>query len=170
MIPIAPHITAYLRERLPLERGASPHTCASYAYTFRLLFDYAASRFKVTPSKLCLEQINASLVMDFLADLEATRGNGAKTRNARLAAIKSFLRYLEHREPVLLEQSLRIQAIPAKKTDTVLVSFLSPAEMEAVLNAPNITTRIGIRDRAMLHVGLAAGLRVSELLTRQHKD
>ena len=64
MIPIAPHITAYLRERLPLERGASPHTCASYAYTFRLLFDYAASRFKVTPSKLCLEQINASLVMD----------------------------------------------------------------------------------------------------------
>ena len=163
MIPIAPHITAYLRERLPLERGASPHTCASYAYTFRLLFDYAASRFKVTPSKLCLEQINASLVMDFLADLEATRGNGAKTRNARLAAIKSFLRYLEHREPVLLEQSLRIQAIPAKKTDTVLVSFLSPAEMEAVLNAPNITTRIGIRDRAMLHVGLAAGLGVSEL-------
>jgi site-specific recombinase XerC len=90
MIPIAPHITAYLRERLPLERGASPHTCDSYAYTFRLLFNYAASRFNVTPSKLYLEQIDASLVMDFLADLEATRGNGAKTRNARLAAIKSF--------------------------------------------------------------------------------
>ncbi|MDQ5905626.1 MAG: integrase/recombinase XerD, partial [Pseudomonadota bacterium] len=163
MIPIAPHITAYLRERLPLERGASPHTCDSYAYTFRLLFNYAASRFNVTPSKLYLEQIDASLVMDFLADLETTRGNGAKTRNARLAAIKSFLRYLEHREPTLLEQSLRIQAIPSKKTDTVLISFLSSAEMEAVLNAPDITTRIGIRDRAMLHVGFAAGLRVSEL-------
>ncbi|MCL2875474.1 MAG: site-specific integrase [Betaproteobacteria bacterium] len=163
MIPIAPHITAYLRERLPLERGASPHTCDSYAHTFRLLFDYAASRYKVTPSKLYLEQIDASLVLDFLADLESTRGNGGRTRNARLAAIKSFLRYMEYREPALLEQSLRIQAIPAKKTDTALISFLSPTETEAVLNAPDVTTRIGIRDRAMMHIGFAAGLRVSEL-------
>lgn len=163
MTPIAPHITAYLRERLPLERGASPHTCDSYAHTFRLLFDFAASRFKVTPSKLQMEQLDAPLVMDFLVDLESTRGNSAKTRNARLAAIKSFMRYLEHREPALLEQSLRIQAIPSKKTDTALISFLSPSEMEAVLNSPDVNTRIGIRDRAMLHVGFAAGLRVSEL-------
>lgn len=163
MISIAPHITAYLRERLPLERGASQNTCDSYAHTFRLLFDYAATRFKVTPSKLHLEQLDASLVMDFLADLEATRGNGAKTRNARLAAIKSFMRYLEYREPSLLEQSLRIQAIPSKKADTPLISFLSQPEMEAVLNSPDISTRLGIRDRAMLHVGFAAGLRVSEL-------
>ena len=75
MTPIAPHITAYLLERLPLERGASPHTCDSYAYTFRLLFEFASARFKVTPSKLFLEQLDAPLVMDFLADLEASRGN-----------------------------------------------------------------------------------------------
>jgi Site-specific recombinase XerD len=163
MTPIAPHIRAYLLERLPLERGASPHTCDSYAYTFRLLFEFASARFKVTPSKLFLEQLDAPLVMDFLADLEASRGNTARTRNARLAAIKSFMRYLEYRDPSLLEQSLRIQAIPSKKTDTVLINYLTQVEMEAVLNAPNVSTRIGIRDRAMLHVSLAAGLRVSEL-------
>jgi len=73
------------------------------------------------------------------------------------------MRYLEYRDPSLLEQSLRIQAIPSKKTDTVLINYLTQVEMEAVLNAPSVSTRIGIRDRAMLHVSLAAGLRVSEL-------
>jgi len=91
MTSIAPHITAFLRERLPLQRGASPHTCESYAYTFQLLFEFASNRHKVTPSKLYLEQIDAVLVMDFLAHIEATRNNSARTRNARLAAIKSFM-------------------------------------------------------------------------------
>ena len=163
MTPIAPHITAYLRERLLVERGASPHTCDSYAHTFQLLLDFASTRYKVTPSKLYLEQLDAPLIMDFLADLESSRGNCAKTRNARLAAIKSFMRYLEHRVPALLDQSLRILAIPSKKTDTALISYLSTEEMQAILNAPNIRTRAGIRDRAMLHICFAAGLRVSEL-------
>ena len=163
MTPIAPHITAYLRERLPLERGASPHTCDSYAHTFRLLFDFASTRFNVTPSKLYLEQLDAPLVMAFLSDLESSRGNCPKTRNARLAAIKSFMRYLEHRVPALLDQSLRILAIPSKKTDTALINYLSTDEMQAILNAPDIRTRAGIRDRAMLHIAFAAGLRVSEL-------
>lgn len=163
MTPIAPHITAYLRERLLVERGASPHTCDSYAHTFQLLLDFASTRYKVTPSKLYLEQLDAPLIMDFLADLESSRGNCAKTWNARLAAIKSFMRYLEHRVPALLDQSLRILAIPSKKTDTALISYLSTEEMQAILNAPNIRTRAGIRDRAMLHICFAAGLRVSEL-------
>lgn len=163
MTPIAPHITAYLRERLLVERGASPHTCDSYAHTFQLLLDFASTRYKVTPSKLYLEQLDAPLIMDFLADLESSRGNCVKTRNARLAAIKSFMRYLEHRVPALLDQSLRILAIPSKKTDTALISYLSTEEMQAILNAPNIRTRAGIRDRAMLHICFAAGLRVSEL-------
>ena len=76
MTSIAPHITAFLRERLPLQRGASPHTCESYAYTFKLLFEFASNQHKVTPSKLYLEQIDAVLVMDFLAHIEATRDNG----------------------------------------------------------------------------------------------
>jgi len=164
MTPIAPHITAFLRERLPLQRGASPQTCESYAYTYKLLFGFASARFKVTPSQLALEQIDAPLVMDFLSHIESGRGNGARTRNARLAAIKSFMRFVEHRVPSVLDQSLRILAIPSKKTDTPLLRYLSVAEMQAILNAPDLHTRMGIRDRAMLHLGFAAGLRVSELV------
>ena len=163
MTSIAPHITAFLRERLPLQRGASHHTCESYAYTFQLLFEFASNRHKVTPSKLYLEQIDAVLVMDFLAHIEATRDNGARTRNARLAAIKSPMRFVEHRVPSILEQSLRILAIPSKKFDMPLIRYLSIVEMEAILNAPDLRTRSGIRDRAMLHLGFGAGLRVSEL-------
>jgi len=164
MTPIAPHITAFLRERLPLQRGASVHTCESYAYTFQLLFEFASIRFKVTPSKLNLEQIDASLVMDFLGHIESARGNSASTRNARLAAIKSFMRFVEHRVPSVLEQSLRVLAIPSKKTDVPLINYLSITEMQAILNIPDIRTRAGIRDRAMLHLCFVAGLRVSELV------
>lgn len=163
MTPIAPHITSYLRERLPLQRGASQNTCDSYAHTFRLLFEFASVHLKVTPSKINLEQIDAQMVMDFLAYLESVRNNGARTRNARLAAIKSFMRFVEHRVPSVLEQSLRILAIPTKKSDTALTKYLRVEEMQALLNAPDIRTRMGIRDRAMLHAGFAAGLRVSEL-------
>jgi len=164
MTPIAPHITAFLRERLPLQRGASVHTCESYAYTFQLLFEFASIRFKVTPSKLNLEQIDAPLVMDFLGHIESARGNSASTRNARLAAIKSFMRFVEHRVPSVLEQSLRVLAIPSKKTDVPLINYLSITEMQAILNVPDIRTRAGIRDRAMLHLCFVAGLRVSELV------
>ena len=75
MTPIAPHITAFLRERLPLQRGASPHTCTNYAYTFQLLFTYMSHRLHQRPSDLCLEHLDAPIVMDFLAYLEAERGN-----------------------------------------------------------------------------------------------
>lgn len=163
MTLIAPHITAFLRERLPLQRGASPNTCESYAYTFKLLFQFASERLKVTPSELHLEQIDAVLVMDFLAHIESQRKNAPTTRNARLAAIKSFMRFVEHREPSALDQSLRIRAIPSKKADRPLINYLSMTEMQAILNAPDADSRSGIRDRAMLHLMFAGGLRVSEL-------
>lgn len=165
MTAIAPHISAFLRDRLPNQRGASAHTCESYAYSFQLLFAFASRRFGITPSGLALEHIDAPLGMDFLAALETERGNSPTTRNARLAAIKSFMRFVEYRVPALLEQIRQVFAIPAKKTDQPLIQHLSVTEMEAVLNAPDITTRVGIRDRAMLHVCFAAGLRVSELLS-----
>ena len=152
MTPIAPHITAFLRERLPLQRGASEHTCDSYAYAFQLLFQFASARLRVTPSALCLEQIDAALIMDFLQHLETERHNSPRTRNARLAAIKSFMRFVEYRVPSVLEQSRRILAIPAKRTDIRLINYLSMAEMQALLNAPDIQRRDGIRDRAMLNL------------------
>jgi site-specific recombinase XerD len=165
MTSIAPHISEYLRDRLPHQRGASPHTCVSYAYSFQLLFEFASRRFGLKPSELTLEQIDSQLVMDFLAYLETERDNCPATRNVRLAAIKSFMHFVEYRVPALLEQSRQILAIPKKKTDQPLIHHLSLTEMQAILNAPNLQKRVGIRDRAMLHVCFAAGLRVSELLS-----
>jgi integrase/recombinase XerD len=165
MTPIAPHISAFLREHLPLHKGASVQTCESYAYAFQLLFTFASQRFHVAPSALYLEQIDAPLVMAFLQSLETDRHNGARTRNARLVAIKSFMHFIEHRVPALLEQSRRILSIPAKRTDDRLVHWLSIDEMQALLSAPVPQQREGIRDRAMLHLCYAAGLRVSELIS-----
>ncbi len=164
MTPIAPHISVFLRERLPLQRGASIHTCDSYAYSFQLLFEFASRRFGVTPSRLYLEQIDARLVMEFLGYLESDRGNSPNTRNARLAAIKSFMRFIEFRVPALLNHTREILAIPTKKKDQPLVQHLSLSEIQAILNVPDTQTRYGIRDRAMLHLCFAAGLRVSELI------
>ena len=139
MTPIAPHITAFLQQRLPIERRASPNTCDSYAYAFRLLFEYASACTKLPPSQLQLEHLDAPLIVNFLRHLETTRGNGAGSRNIRLAAIKSFMRFMEFRVPSALEQIQRILAIPAKKTDTHLVRHLTAQEMQSILNAPDPT-------------------------------
>jgi integrase/recombinase XerD len=164
MTPLAPHITAFLRERLPVDHRASEHTCDTYAHAFRLLFQYAAARLNTTPSRLYLEQIDAHMVLAFLQYIETERKNGPVTRNARLAAIKSFMRYIEYQVPSALEQVRQILAIPLKKTDTKLVAYLTLEEMQAILNVPDPHTRFGIRDRAMLDVCFVAGLRVSELV------
>jgi site-specific recombinase XerD len=129
-----------------------------------LLFEYAALRLSTTPSQLHLEQIDAPLVLAFLDHLENRRANGCASRNARLAAIKSFMRFVEFRVPSALEQVRQIRAIPSKKTDTRLVRHLTTPEMQAILDAPPPATRTGNRDRAMLHVCFVAGLRVSELV------
>ena len=97
--------------------------------------------------------------------LEAERGNSPSTRNACLAAIKSFMRFIEFRVPSLLAHTREILAIPTKKTDQTLVHYLSLSEVQAILNVPDTRTRYGIRDRAMLHLCFAAGLRVSELIS-----
>ena len=170
MTPLAPHITAFLRERLPHERRASVHTCETYAHAFRLLLEYAAKQLTITPSQLHLEHIDAPLVLAFLKHLESTRGNQPATRNARLTALKSFMHFLEYRVPSALDQVRQILAIPLKKTDTKLVRHLSVPEMQAILDAPDPRTRMGIRDRAMLHVCVAGGLRVSELVGLRVED
>lgn len=164
MTPLAPHLTIFLRERLPRDRHASPHTCDAYAYAFQLLLTFASKRLCTQPSGLSLEQIDAPLVLAFLDDLEAKRGNTARTRNARLAAIKSFARFVEYRVPSCLQQVHTLLAIPMKKTDERLVGYLTKDEMQAVLDAPDPHGREGVRDRAMLHLAFAAGLRASELI------
>lgn len=164
MTPLAPIITAFFQQRLPIERGASSHTSDSYAYAFKLLLQYASARLRASPSQLHLEQIDAPLVVSFLHHLETARANGPSSRNVRLAAIKSFMHFVEFREPPAMEQVRRILAIPPKKAETRLVKHLTVEEMQAILNAPSPTGRGGLRDRAMLHLCFAGGLRVSELV------
>jgi len=163
MTPVAPLITAYLREHMPRQRGYSPHTCETYAHCFRLLFSFAAKRLGTTPSRLQIEQLDAGLILDFLAHVEQERGNRAVTRNLRLSAIKAFMRYVEFQLPAALDQIARICAIPTKRHDHPLIQPPTLSEVRAILNAPDLSTRLGLRDRAMLHVCFAAGLRVSEL-------
>jgi integrase/recombinase XerD len=164
MTPIAPLVSSFLREHMPIEQGCSPHTCETYAHAFRLLFIFASKRLGIRPSQICLEQIDAALILDFLAHIEEERGNCVTTRNGRLAAVKAFIRYVEFRVPSALAQARQIRAIPTKRHDQALVRHLTMEEVRAILNAPNLTTRLGIRDRAMLHLCFAAGLRVSELV------
>ena len=167
MTPVAPLISGFLREHMPHEQGCSPHTCESYAHAFRLLFVFASKQLGIKPSQIYVEQIDAALVLAFLAHIEEQRGNCAATRNGRLAAIKTFIRYVEFRVPSALAQARQIHAIPSKRHDQGLVRHLTLDEVRAILNAPNITTRLGIRDRAMLHLCFMGGLRVSELVGLQ---
>jgi len=149
---------------MPVVQGCSPHTCETYAHAFRLLFIFASKRLGIRPSQLYLEQLDAALILAFLAHIEEQRGNCAATRNGRLAAIKAFIRYVEFRVPSALAQARQIHAIPGKRHDQALVRHLTLDEVRAILAAPNLTTRLGIRDRAMLHLCFAGGLRVSELV------
>lgn len=165
MTDLAKYLGTFLRVYLPRERGASVHTCEAYANSFKLLLCFAAEQFRVRPSDLKIEQINADLILAFLEHIENNRGNSARTRNARLAAIHSFFRYLEYRHPPSIDQSRQIHAIPMKRSDKALVAYLTRDEMQALLDASELGTASGVRDRAMLHLTYAAGLRVSELVS-----
>jgi integrase/recombinase XerD len=164
MTSLATHVSVFLRERLPLERRASERTCETYALALRLFFEFTARELRMRPSSLRLEHLSAPRVQAFLEHLEEQRHNSPATRNVRLAAIRTFMRFIEYREPAALEQAQRIRAIPTKRTETRLVNHLSGEEMQALLDAPSPHTRDGIRDRAMLYLGYSAGLRVSELV------
>jgi integrase/recombinase XerD len=164
MTPLAPLITSFLREYMPSQRGYSPQTCDTYAISFKLLLQYAAKRMGTRPSRLFIEQLDAPLIVDFLAHIEQERGNGSSTRNLRLAAIRAFMRYVEHHVPSALAQIGQIEAIPVKRHDQKLIRHLTMEEVRAILNAPDLAKRSGVRDRAMLHLCFAGGLRVSELV------
>jgi integrase/recombinase XerD len=163
MTALAPHLSTYLLEHLPRDRGASRHTVDSYAYSFQLLVGFAAKRLRVRPCELQVEQLGAELILDFLDHIESKRANTPRTRNARLAAFKSFFRFLEYRAPACLDVALQVHAIPSKRITQPLIDYLTRIELQALLDAPDRRTASGVRDRAMLHLAYAGGLRVSEL-------
>jgi len=163
-------LQAFFLERLLEQRQASPNTISGYRDTFRLLIRFAMKRLGKTTTELRLEDLDAAFVVEFLQHLECDRQNSPRTRNLRLAAIRSFTRYVELNEPAHAHHCQRILAIPAKRYERGPVDFLSTAEVDALLNVPDPATRIGRRDRTLLLVACQTGLRVSELCGLRCQD
>jgi integrase/recombinase XerD len=165
MTRVAPQMTVVLRERRPLQRGARAQTCARDAATLQPLVACASPRRHRRPAELCLAPLDAPLIMDCRAPRAGARGHGPRTRHPRLAALNACRRCRADRVPSLLEHSRRGLARPPKHPARPLVHHLSRSERPARLDAPDVSPRAGIRDRARLHLGFAAGRRVSERLT-----
>jgi len=154
---------AYFTDRLGMQRGASQNTIAAYCQTFRLLLGFAAKRTGRNPSELDIDQLDAPLIAAFLNHLEKARGNSVRTRNHRLAAIHSLFAYLALQHPEHAASIQRVLAIPHKKTERNLVTYLTEPEVNALLAACDQTTWTGRRDHAMLVLTIQAGLRITEL-------
>jgi site-specific recombinase XerD len=160
----------FFTDHLLRQRQASPHTIAGYRDTFRLLFRFATDQLGKTPSTVNTDDLQPAFIGSFLEHLEQQRGNSSRTRNARLAALHSFFRYVAVAEPAHASLCQQVLAMPSKRHQRRPIAFLDEAEIAAVLAAPDLSTWIGRRDRALLAVAIQTGLRVSELigLRREH--
>jgi len=163
-------IQQFFTDRLCTQMEASSNTIASYRDTFRLLLRFVSEQTGREPTKLRIEDIDVVAVGNFLAHVETERHNSARSRNARLAAIRSFFRFVAMNEPSYLLHCQRILAMPTKRHVRRTVEFLDRAEMDALLAAPIQSTWIGRRDHALLLVALQTGLRVSELISLRGCD
>jgi integrase/recombinase XerD len=160
---LAPVLQAFFTDRLARQRHASPQTIAAYRDTWRLLLTFTAGRTGKQPGQLDIADLDAPLIGSFLDHLEHGRGNSPRTRNGRLAAIRSLFGYAALRHPEHAESIARVLAIPAKRFDKALVTWLTEPEVDALLEAPDKATWAGRRDHAMLTLAAQTGLRVSEL-------
>jgi site-specific recombinase XerD len=156
--------------RLVAERGASACTVASYRDAFELLLRFAERRTRRPPSSLTLADLDAPMVLAFLEHLEKQRGNSVRTRNNRLAAIRSFMRYASVRDPACLAVAQRVLAIPSKRFDTPVLGFVSQDEVKQILDAPSSSTWSGQRDRVLLATLYNTGGRVSEVAALRVAD
>ncbi len=163
-------LEGYFTQRLMQQRQASAHTIASYRDTFRLLLLFVQQRLRKVPSTLALEDIDATLVVAFLDELEKVRGVTARTRNLRLTAVHSFFRYAAFEAPSHAAHIQRVLAIPAKRFTRALVPFLNRPEVDALLAAPDQRTWSGRRDQALILLAVQTGLRLSELTSLQRED
>ncbi len=164
MTALAPTLQAYFTDRLICQRRVSPHTIASYRDAFRLLLVFVYEQTGTPPSRLVLGQLDAPMIGAFLEHLERDRGNSARTRNIRLAAVHSFFQFCALRHPEHAALIARVLAIPPKRADRPLVTFLTAPEVDALLAAPDRSRWIGRRDHALLLLAIQTGLRVSELI------
>jgi len=167
---VAGLLEAFFTDRLQRQRNASPNTVAAYRDTFRLLLVFAQARIRKPPSALPLAALDAPLIAAFLQHLESERRNSVRTRNARLAAIHSFFKFVALEEPAHSAMCQRVLAIPVKKAERKLVTSLDRSEQEALLAAPDRTTWLGRRDHAIIALLFQTGLRVSELRGLRRED
>jgi len=163
-------LESFFTQRLIAQRRASPHTIVSYRDTFRLLLHFAQERLHKPPSQLTMEDLNAPFLGTFLNDLENNRANGARIRNLRLTAIRSFFRYAALEVPHHAALIQWVLAIPNKRQPRPLVDFLTQPELKVVLAAPNRNTWLGRRDHALLLTAVQTGLRLSELTSLRQSD
>jgi site-specific recombinase XerD len=164
MTAIAGTLESFFIDRLAKQRQVSAHTIAAYRDTMRLLLDFMTSRTGKRPSRLDWEDLDVEAISAFLDHLQTDRGNSARTRNARLTAIRSLVNYASLRHPEHAALFARVLAIPPKRFDKASVSFLTPPEVAALLAAPDRGTWEGRRDHALLFVAIQTGLRISELI------
>ncbi len=170
MTEIASTLQAYFTDRLLRQRRSSPHTIRAYRDTIRLLVIFAATRTRTPASKLTFDNLDAKMISAFLDHLEHDRGCTPRTRNARLAAIRSFYRYSALQHPEHAATIERVLAIPLKRHDRTLVTWLNAAELDALLAAPDRSTWTGRRDHALILLAAQTGLRASELTNLKIAD
>lgn len=164
MSAVAPTMQAFFSQRLAKQLQASPRTVISYRDTFKLLLGYLENRTGKAPCELGWDDIDAEAVTAFLDHLEADRHNSPRSRNTRLAALRSLFRYAALRHPEHAQLIGQVLAIPQKRYDKKLISFLSPAEIDALVAAPDTARWEGRRDRALILLAVQTGLRLSELI------
>jgi site-specific recombinase XerD len=170
MTLLAPVLQGFFTDRLIGQRNASAHTVAAYRDTFRLLLGFASHNLARPASELCLDDLGATVISAFLDHLEIERGNSIATRNARLAAIHSLFRHAALRHPEHAATIQQVLAIPPKRCDRAIVTFLTEPELDALLAAPNRATWTGRRDYALLVLAAQTGLRISELIALTGQD
>lgn len=163
-------VQRFFCERLTAQRNASACTIASYRDTFRLLLRCMHKKTGREPTQLTMEDLDAPEILEFLDHLELERGNHARTHNARLAAIRSFMNYVGLQEPALLALANRVTAIPMKRFERPLLGFLSRPEIDSILAAPDPSTWSGRRDRVLFATMYNTGARISEMLSGTRSD
>ncbi len=170
MTAIAATMQAFFTDRLIRQRRASPHTIAAYRDTLRLLLVFAGQRHTISPARLDLTDLDAPTIAAFLDHLQHQRGNSIRTRNARLAAIHSLFTFAALRNPEHAADIERVLAIPAKRADQTIVTFLTDIEADALLASPDRNTWTGRRDHALILLAIQTGLRASELIGLTRRD
>jgi integrase/recombinase XerD len=170
MSDLAPILQGFFTDRLARQKKASPNTVAAYRDTCRLLLSFAQAETRKAPSRLSLADLDATLVGAFLQHLEDDRGNGSATRNARLAAVHSLFSYAAPRAPEHATVISQVLAIPPRRRERAIISYLTPEETDMLLAAPDRQTWHGRRDHALLLLAVQTGLRVSELTALTCQD